>query len=87
MQDHTGISNVAPADASLRVLPFPKGERYSELQADNTVAEAKIHDFINGLKFCISPTAFFQVRLLLISLCPKLILFFSFLSLSEVASL
>ncbi|XP_075078116.1 LOW QUALITY PROTEIN: zinc finger CCCH domain-containing protein 24-like [Nicotiana tabacum] len=64
VQDHTGISNVAPADASLRVLPFPKGERYSELQADNTVAEAKIHDFINGLKFCISPTAFFQVNTL-----------------------
>ncbi|OIT32306.1 PREDICTED: zinc finger CCCH domain-containing protein 24 [Nicotiana attenuata] len=64
VQDHTGISNVAPADAPLRVLPFPKGESYSELQADNTVAEAKIHDFINGLKFCISPTAFFQVNTL-----------------------
>lgn len=66
MQDHTGISNVAPADAPLRVLPFSREESYSELHADNAVAEAKIHDFINGLKFCISPTAFFQVRSLLI---------------------
>ncbi|XP_049378773.1 zinc finger CCCH domain-containing protein 24 [Solanum stenotomum] len=64
VQDHTGISNVAPADAPLRVLPFPRGENYSELHADNAVAEAKIHDFINGLKFCISPTAFFQVNTL-----------------------
>ncbi|XP_075093368.1 zinc finger CCCH domain-containing protein 24 isoform X2 [Nicotiana tabacum] len=64
VQDHTGISNVAPADAPLRVLPFPKRESYSELQADNAVAEAKIHDFINGLRFCISPTAFFQVNTL-----------------------
>ncbi|XP_055833376.1 zinc finger CCCH domain-containing protein 24 [Solanum dulcamara] len=64
VQDHTGISNVAPADAPLRVLPFPRGESYSELDADNAVAEAKIHDFINGLKFCISPTAFFQVNTL-----------------------
>ncbi|WMV56042.1 hypothetical protein MTR67_049427 [Solanum verrucosum] len=64
VQDHTGISNVAPADAPLRVLPFPRGENYSELHEDNAVAEAKIHDFINGLKFCISPTAFFQVNTL-----------------------
>ncbi|XP_015058657.1 zinc finger CCCH domain-containing protein 24 isoform X2 [Solanum pennellii] len=64
VQDHTGISNVAPADAPLRVLPFPREESYSELHADNAVAEAKIHDYINGLKFCISPTAFFQVNTL-----------------------
>ncbi|MCD7457410.1 hypothetical protein HAX54_035033 [Datura stramonium] len=64
VQDHTGISNVAPADAPLRLLPFPRGESYSQLHADNAVAEAKIHDFINGLKFCISPTAFFQVNTL-----------------------
>ncbi|KAM3302915.1 zinc finger CCCH domain-containing protein 24 [Capsicum chacoense] len=57
VQDHTGISNVAPADAPLRWLPFPGGE-------DSAVAEAKIHDFVNGLKFCISPTAFFQVNTL-----------------------
>lgn len=62
VQDHTGISNVAPADAPLRLLPFPRGECYSQLHADNAVAEAKIHDFIYGLKFCISPTAFFQVN-------------------------
>ncbi|XP_060169575.1 zinc finger CCCH domain-containing protein 24 [Lycium barbarum] len=62
VQDHTGVSNVAPADAPLRVLPFPRGESDSEQHADNAVAEPKIHDFINGLKFCISPTAFFQVN-------------------------
>ncbi|KAJ8543924.1 hypothetical protein K7X08_025542 [Anisodus acutangulus] len=64
LQDHTGISNVAPADAPQRVLPIPSGESDSELHTDNAVAEAKIHDFINGLKFCISPTAFFQVNTL-----------------------
>ncbi|KAK4356393.1 hypothetical protein RND71_025364 [Anisodus tanguticus] len=64
MLDHTGISNVAPADAPQRVLPIPSGESDSELHTDNAVAEAKIHDFINGLKFCISPTAFFQVNTL-----------------------
>ncbi|CAN4119349.1 unnamed protein product [Withania somnifera] len=64
VQDHTGISNVAPADAPLRLLPFPRGESYSLLHADNAVAEVKIHDFIDGLKFCISPTAFFQVNTL-----------------------
>ncbi|CAN4120321.1 unnamed protein product [Withania somnifera] len=64
VQDHTGISNVAPADAPLRLLPFPRRESCSQLLADNAVAEAKIHDYINGLKFCISPTAFFQVNTL-----------------------
>lgn len=62
VQDHTGISNVSPADAPLRLLPFTRGE--SQLLADNAVPEAKIHDYINGLKFCISPTAFFQVNTL-----------------------
>ncbi|KAJ8551886.1 hypothetical protein K7X08_028329 [Anisodus acutangulus] len=64
LQDHTGISNVAPADAPLRVLPFSSGESGSQQHTDNAIAEAKIHDFINGLKFCISPTAFFQVNTL-----------------------
>ncbi|KAI7729708.1 hypothetical protein M8C21_012386 [Ambrosia artemisiifolia] len=55
VQDHQGVSNVAPADAPLRSLPLVKSE---------VVAEARIQDYINNLRFCISPTAFFQVNTL-----------------------
>ncbi|XP_076907156.1 zinc finger CCCH domain-containing protein 24-like [Bidens hawaiensis] len=55
VQDHQGVSNVAPADAPLRSLPLVKSE---------AVAEARIQDYINNLRFCISPTAFFQVNTL-----------------------
>lgn len=63
MQDHTGISNVAAADAPLRVLPLSVGQSDSALEvADpNAVNEGRIHDCISNLKFSISPTAFFQV--------------------------
>ncbi|CAI9290072.1 unnamed protein product [Lactuca saligna] len=56
VQDHQGISNVAPADAPLRHLSLTKD---SEI-----VAEARIQDYINNLRFFISPTAFFQVNTL-----------------------
>ncbi|KAM2507402.1 hypothetical protein ACFX1W_029727 [Malus domestica] len=62
IQDHQGISNAAPADAPLHSLSIPKAEGGSEKQAADSVVEPKIHDYINNLKFCISPTAFFQVN-------------------------
>lgn len=62
IQDHQGISNAAPADAPLRSLCISKAENGSEIHATNNVAEPKIHDYISGLRFCISPTAFFQVN-------------------------
>ncbi|KAK1429133.1 hypothetical protein QVD17_11336 [Tagetes erecta] len=55
VQDHQGVSNVAPADAPLRSLPLVKSE---------VAAEARIQDYINSLRFYISPTAFFQVNTL-----------------------
>ncbi|KAF5773477.1 putative tRNA (uracil(54)-C(5))-methyltransferase transcription factor C3H family [Helianthus annuus] len=55
VQDHQGVSNVAPADAPLRTLPLVKSE---------AAPEARIQDYINNLGFCISPTAFFQVNTL-----------------------
>ncbi|CAH9075193.1 unnamed protein product [Cuscuta europaea] len=62
VQDHTGISNVAPSDAPLRSIPIIKEESDYGTEAAGEIAEAKIHDYINGLRFCISPTAFFQVN-------------------------
>ncbi|GMN24736.1 hypothetical protein TIFTF001_000677 [Ficus carica] len=61
VQDHQGISNVAPADAPLRSLTVPKVTCSTDSGADN-IAEASIHDYISNLKFRISPTAFFQVN-------------------------
>ncbi|XP_010521770.1 PREDICTED: zinc finger CCCH domain-containing protein 24 [Tarenaya hassleriana] len=63
IQDHQGISNVAPADAPLRSLLIPMSDNGSNQdQASNVVTEARIHDYINNLRFSISPTAFFQVN-------------------------
>lgn len=59
VQDHKGVSNVAPADAPLRPLSFANAES----DANNAV-ELRIHDYISNLRFCISPTAFFQVNTL-----------------------
>ncbi|KAJ0084899.1 hypothetical protein Patl1_30710 [Pistacia atlantica] len=64
VQDHQGISNVAPADAPLRQLTIPKSESGTEVEGTNDVVEARIHDCISDLRFCISPTAFFQVNTL-----------------------
>ncbi|XP_004295024.1 PREDICTED: zinc finger CCCH domain-containing protein 24 [Fragaria vesca subsp. vesca] len=64
IQDHQGISNVAPADAPLHSLCISKAENGSEIQATNNMTEPKIHDYISNLRFCISPTAFFQVNTL-----------------------
>lgn len=61
LQDHQGISNVAPADAPLRSLTIPKVEISPETET-NILSEARIHDYISNLTFSISPTAFFQVR-------------------------
>ncbi|KAJ4971355.1 hypothetical protein NE237_004454 [Protea cynaroides] len=63
-QDHTGISNVAPTDAPLRLLSIPKAGATSGPDALNNTAEARIHDYICNLRFSISPTAFFQVNTL-----------------------
>ncbi|KAH9607948.1 hypothetical protein KSS87_011131 [Heliosperma pusillum] len=62
LQDHKGISNAAPADAPLRLLPI--SESISEVQKVDAVSEARIHDYIGNLRFSISPTAFFQVNTL-----------------------
>ncbi|XP_038705829.1 zinc finger CCCH domain-containing protein 24 isoform X2 [Tripterygium wilfordii] len=64
VQDHQGISNVAPANAPLRPLPVPKVDCNSNLEAMDDAEEMRIHDCISNLKFSISPTAFFQVNTL-----------------------
>ncbi|KAL4389106.1 hypothetical protein HN51_009966 [Arachis hypogaea] len=63
VQDHQGISNVAPADAPLRLLPIRKtGDLEMDENAD--AMDVRIHDYISNLRFSISPTAFFQVNTL-----------------------
>ncbi|KAM7527920.1 hypothetical protein LguiB_031330 [Lonicera macranthoides] len=65
VQDHQGISNVAPADAPLRSLAIPEaGSESGQVVKPNDVVEAWIHDYISNLQFRISPTAFFQVNTL-----------------------
>lgn len=64
IQDHQGISNVAPADAPLRSIPILKAEGGLQPDTTNNIVEARIHDCISNLRFSISPTAFFQVRTL-----------------------
>ncbi|XP_050370033.1 zinc finger CCCH domain-containing protein 24 [Argentina anserina] len=64
IQDHQGISNVAPADAPLRSLCISGIKNGPEMLSANNIAEPKIHDCISNLRFCISPTAFFQVNTL-----------------------
>lgn len=64
IQDHQGISNVAPADAPLRSIPISKAEGGLQLDTTNNFVEARIHDCISNLRFSISPTAFFQVKTL-----------------------
>ncbi|CAN6835138.1 hypothetical protein Bca4012_030220 [Brassica carinata] len=63
VQDHVGISNVAPPDCPLRLLPIPVSDNGTHQdQSTNVLTEARIHDHINNLRFSISPTAFFQVN-------------------------
>ncbi|KAI8524008.1 hypothetical protein RHMOL_Rhmol13G0115900 [Rhododendron molle] len=64
VQDHKGISNVAPFDAPLRSIPIPKSESHPEHETASDGEEARIHDYIGNLRFSISPTAFFQVNTL-----------------------
>ncbi|KAL6967269.1 hypothetical protein U1Q18_033073 [Sarracenia purpurea var. burkii] len=64
VQDHQGISNAAPADALLRLIPISKAESHSGHEMTSDGVEVRIHDYISNLKFCISPTAFFQVNTL-----------------------
>ncbi|KAL4295407.1 hypothetical protein GQ457_12G029540 [Hibiscus cannabinus] len=64
VQDHQGISNVAPTDAPLRSIPVLKTENSLGQETANNVVEARIHDCIGNLRFSISPTAFFQVNTL-----------------------
>ncbi|XP_030453001.1 zinc finger CCCH domain-containing protein 24 [Syzygium oleosum] len=64
VQDHQGISNAAPADASLRLLPIPQPNNGASAESTKDGKEARIHDYISNLQFCISPTAFFQVNTL-----------------------
>jgi tRNA (uracil-5-)-methyltransferase len=59
VQDHVGISNVAPPDCPIRMLPIPSQDQST---TDVLTEEARIHDHINNLRFSISPTAFFQVN-------------------------
>ncbi|KAG7568367.1 Zinc finger CCCH-type [Arabidopsis thaliana x Arabidopsis arenosa] len=63
VQNHSGISNVAPPDSPLQVLPIPVLDNgTNQEQTTNVLTEARIHDHINNLRFSISPTAFFQVN-------------------------
>uniref|UniRef100_A0A1J3CEL4 Zinc finger CCCH domain-containing protein 24 n=1 Tax=Noccaea caerulescens TaxID=107243 RepID=A0A1J3CEL4_NOCCA len=65
VQDHVGISNVAPPDCPMRMLPIPtsdNGTSQDHQSTTNVLTEARIHDHINNLRFSISPTAFFQVN-------------------------
>ncbi|KAF8394987.1 hypothetical protein HHK36_018926 [Tetracentron sinense] len=64
VQDHRGISNAAPADAPLRPLSIPKAGIDPGPEALNNAVEPRINDYISNLRFCISPTAFFQVNTL-----------------------
>ncbi|XP_021745950.1 zinc finger CCCH domain-containing protein 24-like [Chenopodium quinoa] len=64
LQDHKGISNVAPADAPLRPLPIHTAQSGSETEVIMATNESRIHDYIGNLRFSISPTAFFQVNTL-----------------------
>ncbi|KAL8501476.1 hypothetical protein ACS0TY_020850 [Phlomoides rotata] len=63
IQDHTGISNVAPPDAPLRYVFIHKGGDCG-LEIANDVVEPRIHDHLSNLQFSISPSAFFQVNTL-----------------------
>ena len=65
MQDHVGISNVAPADCPLIPLLAPEVDQSEEGAVDKT----RIHDHISNLRFSLSPTAFFQVCLNCKPLC------------------
>lgn len=57
-----GVSNAAPADSPLHPLPLPGlDEIHTEGEVDEQTPVAHIHDYIDGLRFRISPTAFFQV--------------------------
>ncbi|KAI0528818.1 hypothetical protein KFK09_001361 [Dendrobium nobile] len=60
VQDHTGISNAAPANCPLLTLQLPKVDGVS-VSGTTATTEARIHDYISNLRFSISPTAFFQV--------------------------
>ncbi|TKY67226.1 Zinc finger CCCH domain-containing protein 24 [Spatholobus suberectus] len=64
VQDHQGISNVAPADAPLHLLPIPKAVGDPDMDEKDNAMDTRIHDYINNLQFSISPTAFFQVNTL-----------------------
>ncbi|KAK6936036.1 Zinc finger, CCCH-type [Dillenia turbinata] len=64
IQDHKGISNVAPSDAPLRPLAIQKAELEAAKEVILDAEEPRLRDYINNLQFCISPTAFFQVNTL-----------------------
>ncbi|GLU02477.1 hypothetical protein SLE2022_197260 [Rubroshorea leprosula] len=61
VQDHQGISNVAPADAPLHLLPIPGADSGPEPVTIGNAVEARIHDYTSDLQFSISPTAFFRL--------------------------
>ncbi|KAK6926805.1 RNA recognition motif domain [Dillenia turbinata] len=52
IQDHKGISNVAPSDAPLRPLAIPKVELEVAKEVTVDAVEPRIHDYINNLWFC-----------------------------------
>ncbi|WJX44181.1 hypothetical protein P8452_31191 [Trifolium repens] len=62
VQDHQGISNVAPSDAPLHSLPIAIGD--PERDVNISATDVRIHDYISNLRFSISPTSFFQVNTL-----------------------
>ena len=57
-----GVSNAAPAGSPLHPLPLPGlDEIHTKGGVEEQAPLAHIHDYIDGLRFRISPTAFFQV--------------------------
>ncbi|PIA34532.1 hypothetical protein AQUCO_03700068v1 [Aquilegia coerulea] len=65
VQDHKGISNVAPADAPLYPLSITMTDSASgQVVVEDDDLKMRIHDYISSLCFSISPTAFFQVNTL-----------------------
>ncbi|KAJ4812412.1 hypothetical protein LUZ62_024978 [Rhynchospora pubera] len=62
VQDHTGISNAAPADCPL--IPLLVAGGGTDGSDCLSIDKANIHDYISNLCFSISPTAFFQVNTL-----------------------
>lgn len=64
LQEHTGVSNSAPANCPLRKILLPAIPGSEETSVRDESMAMCIHEHLGGLKFRISSTAFFQVNTL-----------------------